>query len=181
MPETTYGFDRFLRYDEMSSWIDATVAAHPGLATVEQYGSSHEGRPLLLVTLTDSSTGDHSSKPAMWVDANIHSIEVTGGVAALHLIHHLLEGFTNGDAKVVEAMRTRTFYVVPRVNPDGVEAALADSPATGAAACARGPGPTAMNGRVSSPTTSTVTAGSSRCASPTRTGRGWSIPRTRAS
>ena len=128
MPETTYGFDRFLRYDEMSSWIDATVAAHPGLATVEQYGSSHEGRPLLLVTLTDSSTGDHSSKPAMWVDANIHSIEVTGGVAALHLIHHLLDGFTNGDAKVVEAMRTRTFYVVPRVNPDGVEAALADSP-----------------------------------------------------
>ena len=39
MPETTYGFDRFLRYDEMSSWIDATVAAPPGLATVEQYGS----------------------------------------------------------------------------------------------------------------------------------------------
>ena len=28
----------------------------------------------------------------------------------------------------MEALRTRTFYVVPRVNPDGVEAALADSP-----------------------------------------------------
>jgi len=128
MPPVAYEFDRFLRHDEMSSWIDSMVAAHPGLASVEQYGTSHEGRPLLLVTLTDSSTGHHATKPAMWVDANIHSVEVTGGVAALHLIHHLLTGFASGDEKVTEALRTRTFYVAPRVNPDGVEAALADSP-----------------------------------------------------
>ena len=116
MPPAAYEFDRFLRHDEMSSWIDSMVAAHPGLASVEQYGTSHEGRPLLLVTLTDSSTGHHSTKPAMWVDANIHSVEVTAGVAALHLIHHLLTGFASGDEKVTEALRTRTFYVVPRVD-----------------------------------------------------------------
>lgn len=29
---------------------------------------------------------------------------------------------------ITEALRTRTFYVAPRVNPDGVEAALADRP-----------------------------------------------------
>ena len=33
-----------------------------------------------------------------------------------------------GDDDGAGALRTRTFYVVPRVNPDGVEAALADSP-----------------------------------------------------
>jgi murein tripeptide amidase MpaA len=48
-------------------------------------------------------------------------------VAALHLIHHLLAGFGD-DAMVTEALRTRTFYVAPRVNPDGVEWALSDSP-----------------------------------------------------
>ena len=74
------------------------------------------------------STGAHDTKPAHWVDANIHAIEVTGGVAALHLIHHLVTGFGT-DPTVTEALRTRTFYVVPRVNPDGVEWALADSPA----------------------------------------------------
>lgn len=124
----TYEFDRFLRYDEMVAWLRETVAAHPALATLETYGTSHEGRPLLLVAITNSATGPHQDKPAHWVDANIHSVEVTGGVAALHLIHALLTRFNGGDPRVVEALDTRTFYVAPRVNPDGVEAALADSP-----------------------------------------------------
>ena len=124
----TYRFDRFLRFDELTQWLQQTVAAHPGVASLQQYGTSHEGRALWLVTITDSSTGAHDTKPAMWVDANIHSVEVTGSVAALHLIDRLVSGFAAGDATVVEALRTRTFYVVPRVNPDGAEAALADSP-----------------------------------------------------
>lgn len=123
-----FPFDRFLRYDEMSAALHAFVAAHPRLVSVETYGSSHEGRPLLLVTITDSETGTHDTKPAHWVDANIHSVEVTGGVAALYLLHHLVSGFEAGDPTVTQAVRTRTFYVVPRVNPDGVEASLADVP-----------------------------------------------------
>ena len=123
----SFAFDRFLRYDEMTDWLHETAAAHPQLMTIESYGRSYEGRHLWLATITDSSTGSHLTKPAHWVDANIHAVEVTGGVAALHLIHHLLAGFGD-DAMVTEALRTRTFYVAPRVNPDGVEWALSDSP-----------------------------------------------------
>ena len=122
-----YGFDRFLRHDELTSWLHDLAAAHPGLVTIESYGTSHEGRDLWLATITDTSTGAHDTKPAHWVDANIHSVEVTGGVAALHLVHHLVSGFGTDDT-VTRALRTRTFYVAPRVNPDGVEWALADSP-----------------------------------------------------
>lgn len=123
-----YEFDRFLRYEEMSAWLATVAAEHPNLCTVETYGTSHEGRPLLLVTITNSATGPHDHKPAHWIDANIHSVEVTGGVAALHLIHSLLTRWAAGDPVVREALDTRTFYVAPRVNPDGVEAALSDSP-----------------------------------------------------
>ncbi|MEO7398048.1 MAG: M14 family metallopeptidase [Ilumatobacteraceae bacterium] len=121
-------FDRFLRYDEFSSGLHDLAAQHPRLVAVEQYGTSHQGRPLLLVTVTDGSTGEHHTKPAHWVDANIHAIEVTGGAAALHLLHHLVTAAERNDLTTLQALRTRTFYVVPRVNPDGVEAALADSP-----------------------------------------------------
>ncbi|HSL58316.1 MAG TPA: M14 family metallopeptidase [Acidimicrobiales bacterium] len=120
--------DRFLRFDELTDALRALADDHPDLVTVEEYGRSHEGRPLWLVTVTDATTGAHSTKPAHWVDANIHSVEVTGGVAALALLAHLVSGHHDGDPTVVEALRTRTFYVAPRVNPDGVEAALADSP-----------------------------------------------------
>ena len=124
----TYDFDRFLRYDEMAAWLRALAAQHPTLLTVESYGQSHMGRDLLVATITDTRTGEHHTKPAHWIDANIHAVEVTGGVAALYIIHHLVTKFVAGDATVVEALRTRTFYIAPRVNPDGVEDALADRP-----------------------------------------------------
>ncbi|MEO6123482.1 MAG: M14 family metallopeptidase [Ilumatobacteraceae bacterium] len=121
-------FDRFLRYEEMSATLYELAAQFPELVAVEQYGTSYEGRPLLLATVTDSATGDHHAKPAHWIDANIHATEVTGGAAALHVLHWLVTAAERGDATTLEALRTRTFYVVPRVNPDGVEAALGDSP-----------------------------------------------------
>ena len=123
----TYAFDRFLRYDELTQWLHDTAAAHAGLMTVESYGRSHEGRELWLATITDSACGAHDTKPAHWVDANIHSVELTASVAALHLIHRLVTGFGSDDI-VTRAVQTRTFYVVPRVNPDGAEWVLADSP-----------------------------------------------------
>ena len=49
-------------------------------------------------------------------------------MSACHLIHYLVTGHAAGDATIVEALRTRTFYVVPRVNPDGAEWVLADRP-----------------------------------------------------
>jgi hypothetical protein len=111
----------------MTAWLHDLAATHPGLVAIESYGRSHEGRDLWLATVTDNTSGSHDTKPAHWVDANIHSVEVTAGVATLWLLLHLVDGFGN-DETVTRALETRTFYVVPRVNPDGVEWALADSP-----------------------------------------------------
>ena len=52
---------------------------------------------------------------------------MTGCTAALHLIDKLLRGY-GSDPKVTRCLDTRAFYVVPRLNPDGAELALADSP-----------------------------------------------------
>ncbi|HEU5151900.1 MAG TPA: M14 family metallopeptidase [Iamia sp.] len=123
-----YDFDRFLRYDELTGWLRDLVTAHPDLLAIESYGTSHEGRDLWLVTATDAATGTHDTKPAHWIDASIHAVELTGTVAACHVLQHLVDGHAAGDPTVVTALRTRTFYVVPRVNPDGAEWVLADRP-----------------------------------------------------
>jgi hypothetical protein len=122
-----YDFDRFLRYDELVAWLHEVAAAHPGLVALETYGRSHEGRDLWLVTVTDTTTGAHDTKPAHWVDASIHAVELTATVAACHLVHRLVTGH-GADETITRALRTRTFYVVPRVNPDGAEWVLADRP-----------------------------------------------------
>jgi Zinc carboxypeptidase len=123
-----YRFDRFLRYRELTEWLDGLRDAHPDLVAVDTYGRSFEGRDLLLVTVTDSSTGPHDTKPAHWVDASIHAVELTATVAACRLLGRLVDGFRAGDETITRALRTRTFYVVPRVNPDGAEWVLADRP-----------------------------------------------------
>ena len=52
-------------------------------------------------------------------------MEFTGTTAALTLLDRLLHEH-GSDERVTHALDTRTFYVVPRVNPDGAEAGLAD-------------------------------------------------------
>jgi murein tripeptide amidase MpaA len=120
-------FDRFYRYDELTSILRAWATEQPKLFTLESIGSSYEGRDIWLATVTNLDTGPHPEKPAFWVEANIHASEVTGTTAALHLLHKLLSSY-GADQKVTRALDTRTFYVVPRLNPDGAEWALAERP-----------------------------------------------------
>ncbi|MDJ0769517.1 MAG: M14 family metallopeptidase [Ilumatobacter sp.] len=122
-----YAFDRFLRYDELVRWMSDTATAHPNLVSLDTYGRSHEGRELWLMTITDAATGPHHSKPAHWIDASIHAVELTATVAACAVVDRLVRGH-DADERITHALRTRTFYIVPRVNPDGAEWALADRP-----------------------------------------------------
>jgi murein tripeptide amidase MpaA len=114
----------------MSAWLYAVAAKYPELVRVESYGKSHAGRDLLLAMITEIASGEHATKPAHWIDADIHSTEVTSGVAAMYVIQYIVGEYyaTCKDEVVVEALRTRAFYVAPRINPDGIEDALADSP-----------------------------------------------------
>lgn len=124
---TDLTFDRFFNYTELTSILESLAEAHPSLCRVESIGTSHEGRAIWLATVTNFDTGPHDEKPALWLDANIHSVEVTGCTAALHLIHKLLSEHGE-DRDVTRALDSRTFYIVPRLNPDGAEIALSDKP-----------------------------------------------------
>lgn len=125
MPRPT--FDRFYRYDELTEILTAWAHERPDVFALESIGESYEGREIWLCTVTNTETGPALEKPAFLVEANIHALEVTGTTAALHLIDHLLAGY-GSDERVTRVLDTRTFYVVPRLNPDGPELALADRP-----------------------------------------------------
>jgi murein tripeptide amidase MpaA len=125
MPEVK--FNRFYRYDELTRILKAYAKDHPNLIRLESIGKSHEGRDVWLVTVTNFKSGSDTEKPAFWVDGNIHATEVTASAAALYLINTLVNKYGQ-DEKIKTALDTRVFYIVPRVNPDGAEWALADKP-----------------------------------------------------
>jgi murein tripeptide amidase MpaA len=120
-------FDRYYKYDQITQLLQAFAREYPHLVTVESIGKSYEGRDIWLATVTNTSTGRHHEKPALWVDGNIHATEVSPSSACLYLINRLTSQYGQ-DANVTRALDTRVFYVCPRVNPDGAEWALADKP-----------------------------------------------------
>jgi murein tripeptide amidase MpaA len=120
-------FDHFYRYDELSELLRAFAAEFPQLISVETIGRSHEGRDIWLATVTHRASGGPDDKPAFWIDGNIHSTEVAASSACLHFLQHLVDHFGK-DPQVTRALDTRTFYLCPRINPDGAEWALADKP-----------------------------------------------------
>ena len=120
-------FDKFYRYNELTRILRGFAKEYPNLIRLESIGKSHEGRDVWLVTATNIKTGTDMEKPAFWVDGNIHASEVTASAAALYLIQALVTRHGK-DENTTRALDTRTFYIVPRVNPDGAEWALADKP-----------------------------------------------------
>ena len=120
-------FDRFYGYDELTEILQGWADEGPELCALESIGKSHEGRDIWLATITNTETGPALEKPALLIEANIHAVEVTGATAALHLINRLLSEY-GSDERVTRALDTRAFYVVPRLNPDGAELALAERP-----------------------------------------------------
>ncbi len=125
MPEISY--DRYPSYDDLTGWLEQFAADFPELVRLTSIGQSYEGRELWLLTVTNHAVGSPDEKPAIWIDGNIHASEVTAAMAIVHLVDHLTGSF-GADDDITRALDTRTFYLVPRVNPDGAELAGAELP-----------------------------------------------------
>ena len=116
-------FDKYYRYAEMVAFLEDCVAAHPTLATLEVIGQSDEGRDIPALTVTNADTGGALSKPALYIDANIHGSEVTACSSCLYIAWRLLDGYAADDA-IRDMLDSTTFYLIPMVSPDGVEHCL---------------------------------------------------------
>ena len=125
MPELQ--FDTYYRYDDLTEILRAFAAERPDLVTLSSIGTSFEGREVWLATVTNAATGPAEEKPALWVDGNIHATEVSPSTACLYFLNFLVREYGRRD-DVTWALDSRTFYLCPRVNPDGAEWALADRP-----------------------------------------------------
>ncbi len=118
----------YWRYAELLSWLRALAHDHTDLVRIERFGSSHEGRPLYVVIV-----GVHNDRPrpALWIDANMHSSELIGINVAVNFVDDLVALHKGGNrhglsAAVAAAAKEALVYVVPTMSPDGLEAVFED-------------------------------------------------------
>lgn len=120
-------FDKYYRYADLTRILHDYALEFPQLVHIESIGKSYEGRDIWLLTVTSFANGTDREKPALWVDGNIHATEIAPSSACLYLLQTLVTGYgTHPD--ITRCLDTRTFYICPRVNPDGAELALGDKP-----------------------------------------------------
>lgn len=112
--------------------LDKVAADHPELSTVVDYGDSYlktrnaaTGYDLKAICLTRKKAGDcaltpSAPKPRFLFMTQIHAREIVTGDIAWRFIDHLADGYGK-DAAVTTLLDSTEVWVVPVVNPDGVD------------------------------------------------------------
>jgi hypothetical protein len=112
--------------------LGAVATAHPDLATVVDYGDSYlktrnaaTGYDLRAVCLTHKQAGDcalnpNVTKPRFVLMTQIHAREIVTGDIAWRFIDYLAGGYGTV-AAVTTLLDSTEVWVVPVVNPDGVD------------------------------------------------------------
>ncbi len=120
-------FNRYFNNHQLEEALLGYAERYPALAQLDTLGMSYDSRPIWLVTVTNQETGAALEKPAIWLDGNLHATEIAGTTMVIHILHTLVEGYGSDD-RITRLVDTCTFYLAPRLNPDGAELALAQRP-----------------------------------------------------
>jgi hypothetical protein len=119
---------KYLRQADLEAQMRAWAEAFPHLVRLQSIGRSEEGRELWLLTIGPEPD---RARPAVWVDGNMHAMEVCGSSVALSIAEDFLRLHVEPDADlhglpatVRERLRGVLVHVLPRMSPDGAEAVL---------------------------------------------------------
>ena len=110
-------FNRYYDTAEIHAHMRAIAEGYPDLVEIQTIGQSMQGREMLLAIVT-APGDDHSAKPAMFIDGNIHGNEIQAAEVVLYTLWYLTKGYGNNE-QITDLLDSYTFYLVPIENPDG--------------------------------------------------------------
>lgn len=128
--EGTY-YGGYRTVDAIESHLQEVADANPSLTRLYDIGDSwlktqnDGGHDIYAICVTALADGDceqnpDSAKPRFSLIAQIHAREIATGEIALRWIDKLVAGYGT-DAEVTDLLDTTEVWVVPVVNPDGVD------------------------------------------------------------
>jgi hypothetical protein len=113
-------FAHYHTYGEVVEFLRRWEKDYPNLVSLYSVGRSFEGRDIWQITITNKSTGADTAKPAMFLEGNRHSGEVTAAESALWFAHHVLTNYGQ-DPEITHLVDTKALYIRVKNNPDGSE------------------------------------------------------------
>ena len=139
-PQQFLGYEigsRYTRHDQLVAYFEE-LARHSDKITVERIGSSYEGRPLLIATITSAQNQQQletlrrqhvtltdpaqplsaagNSPVVVWLGYSVHGNETSSGEAALLTAYYLV---ANRSADTAQWLQHAVVLFDPAQNPDG--------------------------------------------------------------
>lgn len=106
-------------YNEMAAETATVAAAYPALVSRFSIGTSYEGRQIWALKISDNVVTDEN-EPEVLFTANQHAREHLTVEMALYQLNELTSKYTT-DPQVKALVDSREIWIIPMVNPDGVE------------------------------------------------------------
>ncbi|RLL69124.1 M14 family metallopeptidase [Streptomyces sp. Z26] len=106
-------------YDEANAAIDAYVEKYPEIMSKEVIGTSHEGRDIVAVKISDNVAEDED-EPEVLFTHHQHAREHLTVEMALYTMGEL-GGKYGSEDRVTKMVDERELWIVPDANPDGGE------------------------------------------------------------
>ncbi len=113
------GDEGYHTYAELVASLQATASDHADITALSSIGSSHEGRDLPIIKISDNAAADED-EPEVLFTCNMHAREHLTTEMCLRIVSRFTDGY-GSDQTVTGFVDSREIYVIPTQNPDGSE------------------------------------------------------------
>ncbi|ELU10069.1 hypothetical protein CAPTEDRAFT_193373 [Capitella teleta] len=111
-----FRLDRYHPLDEIQDWLLSIAYEYPEITEIIEVGKSFEGRPILVAKISGRSSDEE--RPAVFLDAGIHSNEWVAPATLIFFINELLTKYEYS-GHITYLLNHVDFYILPVFNVDG--------------------------------------------------------------
>jgi len=107
-------------HSALTNALKQLASKNPQITKLTSIGKTLKNRDIWMMQISGTKGLSPNEKQALLICGNLEGDHVIGSEIAMGIAEFLVEGYGK-DEKVTKAIDTRTFYIIPRLNPDGAE------------------------------------------------------------
>lgn len=128
--QASHGYTVWKSYDEPGGHRDQLVAAaatYPGVTKLVKLGTTHQGRDILALKVTQGARGiKDGSRPAVIYSSTQHAREWIAPEMTRRIMNTYLQRWAADDEPTKKLLQSTELWFVPVMNPDGYEYTFTD-------------------------------------------------------
>ena len=110
---------KYYNYQNLTNLLHDLQKNHSDLMSLESLGKTYHGRDIWLVKISDN-VNEEEDEPGVLLMGAHHGNEPDSFEVLIYFIEYLVEN--SSEERVKRAINNTQIYIIPMVNPDGVEA-----------------------------------------------------------